>query len=445
MYSYQTIPLLLYATLCIATLSYGSPAIDGKKSADQELFKLTILHNNDIHSRYMETSIYSSPCKDRAHGSKCFGGAARSVYLVKKIRSELGDDSVLYLNGGDHFQGTIWYNLFKWRAVSEFVVNMDYDALTLGNHEFDDGVAGVVPYIEHVQKGQWSNGSDSGHKRAPILVCNLDVSKEPEFHSGGHPIINSSMIITRKGRKIGLIGYITPDTSFLSSPGKTLTFTNEVDSVRREVAALQAMGVDIIIGISHAGYVADINVAKNVPGIDIIVGGHTNTFLYTPGDAGNKFDPHTQTHAPSIEQPVETHAPSIEQPVETHAPSIEQPVDSYPKVITAKDGSKTLIVQAFAYGKYLGYLDVEFDRNGNVMSYAGNPILLDGAVHEDAQTRKLMDKWSDLEPNEYKTIIGSSGVFLEGEDIVCRTRECSLGNLYSDMIFHYFMEYFFPR
>lgn len=207
-----------------------------------------------------------------------------------------------------------------------------YDVMSLGNHEFDDGVAGLAPFVEGVQ--------------TPIVACNADFSKEPALQK-----IVKSVVLERGGQRIGVIGYITPDTTFLAAPGDTVSFNDEIECLRTEADRLVAVGVKMIIALGHSGFEVDKKIARALPQVDIVVGGHSNTFLFTEN----------ATHL---------------------KPSEETPLGDYPIVIEHESGGKTLVVQAFAYGKYLGKLDVEFDEDGNLKSYDGEPILLDSSVSE---------------------------------------------------------------
>lgn len=109
---------------------------------------------------------------------------------------------------------------------------------------------------------------------------------------------------------------------------------------------MESQGIKIIIGLSHSGYVKDLEVAKSVPEVDVIVGGHSHSLLFSGPQ-----------------------------------PSVEEVVDTYPSVV--KHGShQTLVLQAYAFGKYLGLIDLEFDSNGNVHRFEGQPILLDHSVPE---------------------------------------------------------------
>lgn len=126
------------------------------------------------------------------------------------------------------------------------------------------------------------------------------------------------MILERSGKKIGVIGYLTPDTMLISSPRKTI-FYDEVKSINEESKKLDAQGVKIILALGHSGFLMDKKIAEQVPLVDAVIGGHTNTFLW---------------NGPQ--------------------PDLEVVEAPYPKVITQPSGKKVPVVQAYAYTKYLG-------------------------------------------------------------------------------------------
>lgn len=169
----------------------------------------------------------------------------------------------------------------------------------LGNHEFDGTPDELEPFVKQVN--------------APVVAANLNFTFEP-----GLSRVQKSVILERSGRKIGVIGYLTPDTMKISSPRRTI-FYDEVQSVMEESEKLDAQGVKIIIALGHSGFLIDQKIAKEVPLVDAVVGGHTNTFLW---------------NGP--------------------APDSETVEDPYPKVIIQESGKRVPVVQAFAYTKYLG-------------------------------------------------------------------------------------------
>ena len=111
-------------------------------------YKLTILHTNDIHSRIESINKYDSTCgaEDEAEG-KCFGGIARVKAKVDEMRSALEGQNVLLLDAGDPFQGSLFYTTYKGAAEAEFMEDIGYDAMAVGNHEFGDGPVCGYPGI----------------------------------------------------------------------------------------------------------------------------------------------------------------------------------------------------------------------------------------------------------------------------------------------------------
>ncbi|KAK3849661.1 hypothetical protein Pcinc_043592 [Petrolisthes cinctipes] len=217
-------------------------------------------------------------------------------------------------------------------------------------------------------------------------------------HEGSLPKVRG----TREGgRKIGVIGYLTTETQMISKSGR-LKIKDEVTAVREEAQRLkQEEGVNIIIAVGHAGYTKDKTIAEMVEEVDVVVGGHTNTFLYNGED-----------------------------------PSTEVSVDSYPTVITQHTGKKVPVVQAYAFGKYLGKLVVTFDERGEVTEWEGNPIILDNTIEQDPDILKELAVWKAQLDSHIQNVIGRTYVFLDGDRFSCRQRECNLGNFNTDAIVH---------
>jgi 5'-nucleotidase len=214
---------------------------------------------------------------------------------------------------------------------------MRHDAMALGNHEFDDGVDGLEPFIRNMTD-------------LSILSCNIDVSNEPKLKD----LIKPSIIREFEGKKIAIIGYTTPDTIWLSRPGKTVVFNDEIVSIRNEIKNLRTEhgnSLNIFIAVGHSGIEKDKEIASEIEDLDIVVGGHSHTFLFTGANP----------------------------------PSIEKPYDRYPIVFDHGVKGKTLVVQAYANGKYIGKLDTEFDENGIIVKFGGNPILLDSNTAEGSK------------------------------------------------------------
>ncbi|XP_075410929.1 5'-nucleotidase [Tenrec ecaudatus] len=340
-------------------------------------WKLTILHTNDVHSRLEQTNEDSGKC---VNPSLCVGGVARLFTKVKQIRNS--EPNVLLLDAGDQYQGTIWFTVYKGAEVVHFMNALSYNAMALGNHEFDNGVEGLMdPLLRNV--------------KFPILSANIKAKGPLASQISG---LYFPYKILNVGREVvGIVGYTSRETPFLSNPGTNLVFEDEITTVQQEVDKLKTLNVTKIIALGHSGFEMDKLIAQKVRGVDVVIGGHSNTFLYTGTP-----------------------------------PSKEEPAGKYPFIVTSDDGHKVPVVQAYAFGKYLGYLNVEFDEKGNVISSYGNPILLNSSIPEDPAIKADINKWRIKLDNYSSQELGRTIVYLDGSTQSCRFRECNMGNLICD-------------
>jgi 5'-nucleotidase len=330
---------------------------------------LTILHTNDFHDRFEPITGNDNTCnaEDNAAG-ECFGGSARLVTALAEARAR-NPDSIL-VDGGDQFQGTLFYTQYKGTMTAEFMNRLGYEAMTVGNHEFDDGPEVLGAFVAGVT--------------FPVLMSNADISGEPILAGK----IMKSTVIEKGGEKIGLIGLTPQDTDELASPGKNVIFTDPVGAVQQEVDGLTARGVNKIIVLSHSGYGVDQRVAAGTTGVDVIVGGHTNTYLSNVSE------------------------------------DAEGP---YPTMV-----GKTAIVSAYAYGKFLGELTVTFDDAGEVIAASGEPLIMDKAVAEDAATvARIAELALPLEEIRNR-VVAEAGAAIDGARESCRQIECQMGNLVAE-------------
>jgi len=332
-------------------------------------YSLTILHTNDFHARFEPVSRFDSGCsaEDNAEG-KCFGGSARLASAIAEARARSANS--ILVDGGDQFQGSLYYTYYKGAAAAEMMNLMGYDAMAVGNHEFDDGPEVLRSFMDSVG--------------FPVLMANADVSEEP-FLSGA---IRKSAVIERGGERLGLIGLVPLDTHELASPGPNITFIDPVAAVQAEVDKLTAEGVNKIIVLSHSGYTTDQRIAAETEGVDVIVGGHSNTLLSNSGDRA---------------------------------------AGPYPVM-----AGSTAIVQAYAYGKFLGELDVTFDDDGNLTRAVGEPLLLDASVAEDEAVKARIAELGRPLDEIRNRVVAVAGEAIEGDRSVCRIQECEMGNLVAD-------------
>ncbi|XP_015264873.1 PREDICTED: 5'-nucleotidase [Gekko japonicus] len=347
-------------------------------AASSAAFELTILHTNDVHARVEQTSRDSGKCA----GQDCYGGVARRATMIKRIRDT--HRHVLLLDAGDQYQGTVWFSFFKGREVVYFMNLLGYNAMALGNHEFDNGADGLLdPLLKNL--------------KFPILSANIKASKQLANNFTGY--FFPYTILNVGSERVGIVGYTTKETPFLSNPGQDLFFEDEITALQLQVDKLSTLGVNKIIALGHSGFTVDKSIAQKVRNVDIVVGGHTNTFLYTGTPPSNNI-----------------------------------PAGDYPFMVKSDHGPYVPVVQAYAFGKYLGYLNVTFDDQGNVIRASGNPILLDSSIPEDAEVRAQVDVMRVQLNNYSSQEIGKTIVYLNGTSEACRFQECNMGNLICDAV-----------
>ncbi|MBT1158730.1 5'-nucleotidase C-terminal domain-containing protein [Aminobacter anthyllidis] len=341
-------------------------------------YTLTIMHINDWHSRIESNNKFESTCSAEEEGKgECIGGAARLVTAIAEQRKKLEGQNVLLLNGGDNFQGSLFYTTYKGAVEAEFLNQMKFDAMTVGNHEFDDGEDALVPFLEKIQ--------------FPVLSANV----HPNAQSKVGDRIKPSLVIEVGGQKVGIVGAVTNDTPEVASPGPNIAIEDDIKTITAEVEKLKAEGVNKIIALTHVGYPRDKELIAKIPGVDVVVGGHSHSLL-------------SNTDAKA-----------------------EGP---YPTMIDNPDGYKVPVTQAASYSKYLGEFTVTFDDNGVVKEAKGDPIYLDNSIKPDeAVLARIKELGAPIEELKNKEVAETTAM-IDGSRESCRARECEMGNLISDAI-----------
>lgn len=339
-------------------------------------FHLSVLHTNDVHARLLPVDKSDQTCNDDKWGkNECFGGLARRASKIKELRAL--KENVLLLDAGDQFQGTLFYNHYRGQEAAQAMNLLSYDAMSVGNHEFDDGPANLARFIVQTH--------------FPVLAANIDTSLDADLNG----LVKPYTVVEVGGERIGIIGYITEETAQLSSPGSTIHFLNIESSVQAVVQKLRGEGINKIIALSHAGVGRDMKVAAQVDGIDIIVAGHTHTLL-------SNDDPATEGPTPIV--------------------------------VNSPSNTPVLIVSAYAYGKYLGYLDVDFNEQGVPIRYQSKPILLDESIPEDASVKAWVLQMRVPLDGLRNEIVAHLDNDLDGSSVHCRHQECTLGNASADAV-----------
>lgn len=343
-------------------------------------YKLNILHINDLHSRIEPINRFDSTCgaEDDAEG-KCFGGVARVATKINELRNSLiaAGENVIVVDAGDQFQGSLMYSTYKGAAAAEFMNAIGFDAMAVGNHEFDDGPEALAKFIDSVD--------------VPVISGNLELANSDLLRDR----VADHLVLEVGGKRIGLISAVATDTDETSSPGPNVGFVDEVAAMSEDAANLEAQGVDIVIGLTHVGLPADMRIAANVPGIDAVVGGHSHTYL---------------------------------------SASDEDASGPYPVWVDGMGGNQVPVMQAYAYSKYVGHAVLEFDEAGNLTSASGDTILLDASVVPDAAIATRVGELAGPIEELKNQVVGEAGAEIEGSREQCRAVECEMGNLVSDAI-----------
>ncbi|MDR2804957.1 MAG: metallophosphatase [Dysgonamonadaceae bacterium] len=225
----------------------------------QETKKLVILFNNDTHSRI-------EPLPDNAPSYAGRGGMVRQQACVEEVRRE--NQYVLLFHSGDFVQGTPYFNFFKGQGEISCMNLMKYDAACLGNHEFDNGLDNLAEMVRAAE--------------FPIVATNLDFTGTPL-----EGLTHKYIILQRGGVKIGVIGLtVSPEGLVAKYNYGKMVWLDPVRTANETAALLkQQEGCDLVVCLSHLGYNAngeglgDITLAQESENIDIILGGHSHTFL----------------------------------------------------------------------------------------------------------------------------------------------------------------------
>jgi 5'-nucleotidase / UDP-sugar diphosphatase len=317
---------------------------------------LTILHVNDTHGRIL-------PYIEGTSGARqMVGGAAYLARMIEEERSK-DPDGILLLSAGDMFQGTPVSNLFKGRSVTDVMNYLKFDAMAIGNHEFDWG----MDVLRHLVASS----------RFPYLSANIK-DERGRYLPGVKPYI----IVERKKVKIAIIGITTPEVPRITMPGrfKHMTVTRPEDILPGFIKEATDQGAGIIIVLSHLGIDADKDLAQKIPGINVIVGGHSHTALENPVLVGN-----------------------------------------------------TIIVQAGAYGLYLGVLKLRIDPDtGEIIRHTEEneleKVMAGKDRPYDKELGRIIHAYYGRIEKEYSKVVGETSLPL----IRYHQRESNIGNFICD-------------
>jgi 5'-nucleotidase len=348
--------------------------------------ELAIIHTNDLHSHILGFSPSIDYRPEITGGDATKGGLARVATAIKQEK-EKRKHSVLVLDGGDFLMGSLFHMLAREEAMElRLMKDMGYDALTLGNHEFDLKPKGLARILESAaEKGGMP----------PVVFSNALFSRESDkddaleeaFRQG---LVKPYLILEKGGLKIGVFGIMGRDAAEKSPFASPVKFRDPIETSQEMVKVLREKEkADLVICLSHSGLreaksiSEDELLARKVHGIDVIVGGHSHTRL-------------------------------------------EKPV-----VINS-----TLIVQASAYGKCVGVLDLIFEK-GKVRQKDYRLIDIDSSIPGDMALQKKIDTFLETIDRDVLQKAGLTSMKVIGQsafDLTIQEEESNLGNLIADAI-----------
>lgn len=313
---------------------------------------LTILHTNDTHD-HLEPF-------DTKNG-KGVGGVARRKTLFDQVRAK--EKNVLVLDGGDVFQGTPLFTFFGGEADYKAIAMLNYDGLTVGNHDMDNGLAALQKQAQLLPH--------------PLLSVNL-------VKDDGTLVFPAMRVVNVGGLKVALVGFMSDDAfqAIAAERRKGLRLVDPVVALNKVVPELRRT-CDLVIGLSHSGHEEELKIAAQVPGLDVIIGGHSHT---------------------KVDHPV--------------------PVKNL-------DGRTTLVVQAFQWGEYVGRMDLTVDHH-RIEQWTGELLPVDAKYAPDPKVAAMVDVYQAQIAKAMDQVVGHTAVEFPNND---KARgDAPIGNLISDAI-----------
>lgn len=325
---------------------------------------LTILHTNDLHGHLTPWRGWDGDLRD-----KTVGGLGRLAGAVARERKAAGEANVLLLDAGDLLGDTMLADLTRGKAQVEALNFLKYDALTVGNHEPDFGTDVLKERL--------------GEATFPTVACNLTERATGKLFTKPYAVKEVA------GVKVGVLGLAYPKTARTTAPKNVaaVEFHQPVPAVREYLPKLRADGAEIVVALTHLGLGADLRLAREVPGIDVIVGGHSHNRMAEAAKAGG-----------------------------------------------------TLIVQAGAHGSDLGRLDLTVE-GGKVTAHRRTLIpLTHDTVPADPAAEKLLDRLLEPHRKSLDEVVGKAAGWLvraqtlAGQEARKRNRESPVDSLFADVL-----------
>lgn len=301
--------------------------------------RLTLLHTSDIHSRLYEYNFDPSFTDEElglSDEAGPYGGLGEIAYILKRERAKAG--RVLHLDSGDSFQGAIVFNQYRGEAELRALTAAGLDGAVIANHEFDAGAENLSDQL-------------LGNAGFPLLAANYNFDEaDLPWATELEDYVLPSYLYELDGLKVGVIGLA--NLSSLNSLEEQLNslgirVIDKEDAIRTEASKLRAEGADIIIGLSHMGLDDDKETARDIPEIDLILGGHHHVAL----------DP------PLVVENEET-------------------------------GKQVVVCHSGAFAKFVGRLDIVI-QDGAILSHSYQLFPVDNSLPRDAEVEGILNEYAD--------------------------------------------------
>lgn len=329
---------------------------------------VTLLHINDHHSHLdAETTVLKLPDASGATQSVTLplGGFARVAAAISEEAAT--STNVIKLHAGDALTGDLYFTQSDGKADAVAMNTVCFDAMAIGNHEFDSGDAGLAKFIGFLQE-------DPTKCKTPVVAANITTASNSSIAGKFSPYT----VMERGGQKIGVVGVtVANKTKNASRPDAATLFADELTSAQMTIDTLRSQGVNKIILMSHTGYEMDVKtLAPKLDGVDVIVGGDSHSLLGP--DTLKNFG--------------------------------LTPEGPYATQLQDKNGQKVCVVQAWQYSYAVGKLNVDFDKYGNVVACNGQPMILVGDSFKDSKTGASAAS-STADAAAYTSALKTSGTF----------------------------------
>lgn len=349
--NWKTLTLLAAAiTLTACNSGSSSKNNNGNEQGNAQPMTLNIAHVNDHHS-HLEAVSADLTLDGQTTGVE-LGGFPRLTTLFAQAEAQY--DNLLKLHAGDAITGTLYYTFYQGEADADLMNTVCFDAVALGNHEFDGGDEGLKVFLDYLNSGTCETAVLAANVK-PALGTPLAMVAQDDY-------IQPYAIREVDGISVGIVGIdVAGKTRNSSRPLTTTEFEDEVSAARRAIEQLQADGVEHIVLLTHQGYENDKRMAAQLPAVDVIIGGDSHSLL---GD----FESIGLSAA-----------------------------GAYPTITTNLDGDTVCIGQAWEYAKAFGLMTVDFAADGTVASCDGQASLVigdsfvrDGTPLNEADTADLL-------------------------------------------------------